>query len=310
MTGRGDLVLAFAMAIAFHAGAFALGLPRTGGGGAGDGGAGRISVAVASPTVSAMVRRWDAPPEVSEPATLEVPGVPIEPQVALAEDVTPPRMALPDLSKEVATATVPQAPAISAPSRPVAPAIATDMPVLASVEAAPERLPVPEVPSPTHRHQEPDPQTAPPTAGMAPQPTERPRARPAETDAPAVARQVASGVGDAGLRGSARSMPAPDLSGAERQSAASAWAADIQQRIARYQAYPRGSRDEGRVRVAMVILPGGQLSGVSVAQSSGSASLDQAAIAAVRRAAPFPPAPAALNDAFFNVGQWISFERR
>ena len=123
-------------------------------------------------------------------------------------------------------------------------------------------------------------------------------------------RRVASGVGDGGIRGAARQEAAPKLSEDARRAAASAWAAAIQKRIARHYAYPRGTTREGRVRVAMVILPSGQLDRVSVVRSSGTAELDEAALAAVKRAAPFPPAPKALDDKWFDVGQWISFERR
>jgi protein TonB len=50
----------------------------------------------------------------------------------------------------------------------------------------------------------------------------------------------------------------------------------------------KASRD---VHVAFVVNAGGAVGGVSVVQSSGSSELDQAAIAMVRRAAPFPPIP-------------------
>ena len=49
---------------------------------------------------------------------------------------------------------------------------------------------------------------------------------------------------------------------------------------------------------------------VTVARSSGALRLDQAAVHAVRRAAPFPPAPDTLEDEWFRVGQWITFDRR
>lgn len=60
----------------------------------------------------------------------------------------------------------------------------------------------------------------------------------------------------------------------------------------------------------MVILADGRLSKVSVSRSSGASLLDQAALDAVKRAAPFPPAPKILSDQWFDVGQWITFERK
>ncbi|MBN9252357.1 MAG: TonB family protein, partial [Mesorhizobium sp.] len=47
----------------------------------------------------------------------------------------------------------------------------------------------------------------------------------------------------------------------------------------------------GDVHVTFVVNAGGGVGGVSVVRSSGSPELDQAAIAMVRRAAPFPPIP-------------------
>jgi protein TonB len=50
----------------------------------------------------------------------------------------------------------------------------------------------------------------------------------------------------------------------------------------------KASRD---VQVSFVVNAGGGVGGVSVVRSSGSSELDQAAVAMVRRAAPFPPIP-------------------
>ena len=309
MTGRGDLLLAFAAATAVHAGAFSVGLSPEGGGGAGDGGSNRMSIEAALPSISALVRNWETKPEVSEPVALNSPLPETKSPVALAQDAGPARMTSPVGLDEVVVPDRPLAAETAAPLRPSAAQEHAETPIVASIEALPQKPSTPRLNLPKDLRRDLDPQTVPPIADLAPRLAERPLPRPAETDAPAVARQVASGVGDAGLRGSARSA-APKLSDAERQAAASAWAADIQRRIARHHAYPRDSRDEGRVRVGMVILSSGKLSAVSVVQSSGSASLDKAALQAVKRAAPFPPAPADLNDEFFNVGQWISFKQR
>ena len=55
----------------------------------------------------------------------------------------------------------------------------------------------------------------------------------------------------------------------------------------------RAARSKARsdVHVTFVVNAGGGVGGVSVVRSSGSPELDQAAIAMVRRAAPFPPIP-------------------
>lgn len=54
----------------------------------------------------------------------------------------------------------------------------------------------------------------------------------------------------------------------------------------------RANGDAGEVIVRFTVLSDGQLSGVSVARSSGNGGVDEAGLALVRRAAPFPPIPA------------------
>ena len=62
--------------------------------------------------------------------------------------------------------------------------------------------------------------------------------------------------------------------------------------------YPRMARRlglEGRVVLGFTILADGRLAGLRVVQSSGSELLDEAALEAVREAAPFPPFPPGLG---------------
>ena len=149
-------------------------------------------------------------------------------------------------------------------------------------------------------------ETAPPVPhaiAHAPRPDPRP-------SRPAIAERRAVGTGDGATAGRTTANAAKAVSSKERAAAQAKWAADIQRRIARHQAYPRGTRASGRVQVSMVILQNGSLGEVIVANSSGAALLDKAALRAVQRAAPFPPAPDALTDRWYRVGQWISFERR
>jgi protein TonB len=58
------------------------------------------------------------------------------------------------------------------------------------------------------------------------------------------------------------------------------------------------ARGGGRATVVFSIGPAGGLQGVRIARSSGKAKLDQAAIATVQSAAPFPPPPAGVNPTF------------
>lgn len=68
----------------------------------------------------------------------------------------------------------------------------------------------------------------------------------------------------------------------------------IRQAIDKHKHYPRMARRlglEGRVVVAFTVEADGRLAGVRVVESSDSELLDEAALEAVRKAAPFPPFP-------------------
>jgi protein TonB len=57
-------------------------------------------------------------------------------------------------------------------------------------------------------------------------------------------------------------------------------------------------RAGGSATVAFSIGPAGGLQGVQIVRSSGKPALDQAAIATVRSAAPFPPPPPGAKSTF------------
>lgn len=117
-----------------------------------------------------------------------------------------------------------------------------------------------------------------------PEPTSqarKPQAQPASRQAksaPAGARQEARAGTNAGT------------------AAASTYPGLVMRRIA------RAGRPEGRARgaavVAFSISPGGALSAISIARSSGTAAFDRAALAVVRNAAPFPRPPAGARRSF------------
>jgi periplasmic protein TonB len=72
------------------------------------------------------------------------------------------------------------------------------------------------------------------------------------------------------------------------------WRARVLAHLARFKTYPEWARDqgvEGRATVAFTLTRGGQATSVSLAASSGSGILDQATLAMVRRATPFPAMP-------------------
>ena len=170
--------------------------------------------------------------------------------------------------------------------------------------------PLPPVLPETAARPEIDSETAPHRV-QAPAASPRPAAR-AEPVAQAAAAQPqhrAAGSGARSTTGAAAQSAVPARAQGNDASQLAAWSAAIQSRIARQQRYPRGDHGEGRVRVAMVITRSGALTEVGIAQSSGRAALDRAAIQAVRRAAPFPPAPLGLSDDWYRVAQWMAFRQ-
>lgn len=80
--------------------------------------------------------------------------------------------------------------------------------------------------------------------------------------------------------------------------------AQVLAHLQRFKLYPREAQDreiEGRANVAFTLSASGQVTAVSLAGSSGSPILDQATLAMVRRAQPFPAAPAGSGPASFTA---------
>jgi protein TonB len=73
------------------------------------------------------------------------------------------------------------------------------------------------------------------------------------------------------------------------------YAANVRAAIGRHRPGVRGG---GSATVAFSIGPAGGLQGVQIVRSSGKPALDQAAIATVRSAAPFPPPPSGVKSTF------------
>lgn len=80
-------------------------------------------------------------------------------------------------------------------------------------------------------------------------------------------------------------------------------------RALRYPAAARRDRLTGEVHVSFTIAAGGGVSGISVVRSSGSPVLDQAAIATVQRAAPFPQIPQAAGRSSWPFTVPLAFTR-
>ncbi|MBK1636893.1 energy transducer TonB family protein, partial [Rhodovulum adriaticum] len=141
-----------------------------------------------------------------------------------------------------------------------------------------------------------------------PRPVARPDPTPAST--PQQARRAKGTAGAPVAGGQTGTVATPTLSPGQRQSLRAEWGARILARVTRQHHYPRGSRAEGRALVELVVAANGQLLSARLVRSAGDASLDRAALAAVRRAAPFPAAPRGLGRPRDSFTLPLNFERR
>jgi protein TonB len=184
--------------------------------------------------------------------------------LAAAPAVAPP--ARPDIALTLRLVPGKQADAMPA-RRPEPEPLAAAAPAAAPMQAAPEPVPAPKPREPSVPNARPataDPLPAPPTA---PEPA-----------ADLVALAVA-----------ATARPP-----AETSVDALMW--NLLERIEAFKSYPRAARRaglEGTARIWMQIDRDGALRGQRLESSSGHRILDEAALALVRRAAPFPPPPGA-----------------
>lgn len=276
MRAAAELSVAAIVAVGLHVAAFALTHPddgfATGGGGAG--GVDRVSVQAADAGIAALVAAWDAPPVIAPVADL-APPVPV---------------LMPDLPALTGTPPLPQAVTLPDPPRAVGPPAVQDVPP--PVDQA--------QPVSTLRPQRRPENPAPPE-----KPAEQPQAEKPQAPRPASdgSRQATVAAGDAGS--AAAGAGQGDTAGqAGDASARAAWMGAIRSRIERNMRYPRdGNGAKGTVLVQVAVAADGALVAVGIAESSGIAALDQAAIVIVRKAAPFRRAPrdAGTEAARFNV---------
>ena len=74
--------------------------------------------------------------------------------------------------------------------------------------------------------------------------------------------------------------------------ASSKYPGQVQVRVSRATRYPASAKgSNGEAHVTFTVAANGGISGIKLSRSSGNAALDDAALAAVERAAPFPPIP-------------------
>jgi protein TonB len=140
----------------------------------------------------------------------------------------------------------------------------------------------------------------------APKEVRRTEARPAAPSAAAApARPAASAApGRAGNRGNIETGGA---------ALVSSYQALVQAHLQRFRTYPEAARSRGITGVATVRFAlgrDGQVLSVSLARGSGASILDEAALAMVRRASPFPPFPAGLNRTRMDLAAPVRFDLR
>ncbi len=311
MSSRGDMILALAAAFGLHGLALvSVDLPA-GGAASGSSGNASISIAAAAPGLRSVVEAWETPPiAVDEASVPRAPDEAAPPKpIGVWDDnpipsTTAKSLEVPDhlLAPEIPVieATLRRAPLIETFDKLVS--VATDAVLSRSVgplppENAADSQPVKFAP----------PEPVDRTLVVSKRPLAR---RVGNGSNEPVAQRVAEGDGGGVTRGQSQDVVAAvAMSPKSTKAVQAAWAAAIQKRIARHQRFPKASRGTGRVRLTMQIRSDGRMTNVRIAESSGDAAFDQAAIAAAKKAAPFPAAPKGLSEPWYQVGQWVSFGR-
>jgi protein TonB len=213
-------------------------------------------------------------------------------------------------------------PALAAPSTPVVP-VAAPMPEPASLAfAMPTALPAAEPPPPppvpmpepvAQKPAAPAPKAikpkAPAPVAEAP-PETKPETKTAKAEVPAkpvqkAAEPAAAPAPQPAAQSAAKSDPA--ASSGEAKALKADWGSKVRARINRKVALPADSAP-GTVKVRLEIAASGALLAVGIAQSSGQAALDAAALKAVKSAAPFARAPKGLSEPSYSFSLPITFK--
>ena len=106
---------------------------------------------------------------------------------------------------------------------------------------------------------------------------------------------------------------APAVGTAESRADAASWHGLVRAQIERHKSYPDEARahgDKGVVQLAFTIDRAGRVLSSAITRSSGSAALDQKALATARRAQPFPPPPADVPGTRFAFTVPLKFNIR
>jgi protein TonB len=205
---------------------------------------------------------------------------------------------LADLSPEDAAQAVP--PALLQPAEPIqAIETASLAPV---VEEEPQVVPIPR-PRLVRTPVEPVAEPAKETPKATTKPVERPQDEPPSKQA----TLGNGGASDADSAASSKSGGGAGKTNAGGSAAVSKYPGLVQARVARAAKRPKGSAG-GEALVSFTVSASGGVTRIGLARSSGNDAVDQAAIAAVNRAAPFPPIPAEAGRSSWQFTVPIQFK--
>ncbi|MEB0041739.1 MULTISPECIES: energy transducer TonB [unclassified Pseudomonas] len=188
----------------------------------------------------------------------------------------PPAAMLVELAPMPAPPTPPP-PNVVQPPQPPAPVEEMPLPKLA--EAEKPEIAIPKAVKPKAKPQ-------PPKVQKKPEPPQEKPADPKPVDTPPVASQPVKS--DAPTQ-----QPNPPSDSNAKRS----WQSDLQNHLGKYQKYPEDARRRniaGSTRLNFEVDAEGKVISVSIAQSSGNASLDRATLEMIRRAQPLPKPPAEI----------------
>ncbi|MFL9827490.1 energy transducer TonB [Rhodoplanes sp. SY1] len=242
-----------------------------------DSAAGRAAAPSPEEAESAAATPAAAPPEPPDTAAADDPRPAAEPPAEVSATDPKEPAEVPTASTTPPDATV---------DRDVPPAVE---PVLATPAPA-----VDTVASPAPVVRPPDPPAPKPAArrAEAPRKPAQRAAKPRRQDVPATRESrvaaVAASAGSSGV-------------GIGRSDAQSNYPGLVLAHLARFKQYPGAARAQARggvARVRFTLDGGGRVTGVSLAQGSGHADLDQESVAVVRRASPFPAPPGGRPQSF------------
>lgn len=244
------------------------------------------------------------PAPTPEPVAAAVTPPPVV-QAEAPQPATPPDPAQAVESQEQTEVQVAVAPRPAEPPPP-APVIQPPPPLQSTTTPPVQRVETPRPPVRREARRPPPTRREAPTARERTRPTRQVAARPQPERPARAARQVESraSVAERGQGTGQRNRQqsnATGTSGASSVAAVAAYRQRVLAHLARYKVYPESARERGirgRTGIAFTLTGSGSVASVSIASSSGAPILDQATLAMVRRAQPFPPNPAGGSASF------------